>query len=444
MPERFNEQFSVFVNTALKEYEQERGIQIRYVPKIHPETYPLSSESISLRLEEITKQSRFSQSVHLSLLDQHGKPLFLGTKLPNSAEERIETGRSLGVDVAQSVFVQHLDRALLVNFVRDEAEGFKRGEVTHISSNEELRRQFGYSNASSFYRLLGREGLIQERKRLIMERGRERLMPSPDLAWMLGILAGGGYVMPENGAIGFTGREEHLLEAFKTTAEGLFNTNVFISSDEKNKGDEEKRYQRAHFHSTSIARALGDLRRNQWPQTLTEKHSWILDNPSYIWKFLNGFFEVRGHITSRGIIFTSSYLDIGNTLIDLLTRVGIDNPRFQAKGRTIKEIQGVGLHNLRDQKLFAQNISSKIPLKEQRLDHYRKKEISVNTRGDFIEEWKRLKKLLGHLPNSSEILELGRQGQTRFHYTSYSNRFGKGSYKKASEYLEKVISGEEQ
>lgn len=201
--------------------------------------------------------------------------------------------------------------------------------------------------------------------------------PSRNLSWIIGILAGGGYVS-SSGMVYVNSSDKELHEYFSLNCETIFHLNV--ATHFQATGKDGRRYDRSYFHNHHVADLLGDLRRTKWPETLQKKHSWILNNKDYVWGFIGGFFEVRGWVDPKleaGIKLSTSYPTVGYFLADLLTRVGIKKPGINyLKSKT--EIRGVWIDKNDDIELFTDNVHSKIPRIEDLLRRYQQKIFSKN------------------------------------------------------------------
>lgn len=439
MPERFDEQFSTFVNTALREYEQERGIQVRYLPKIHPLTSENTIENTISRLEEATRKAELIQAAPSLLVNQFNRPLSLPKR---KRVERVEQ---------------------ILDFVRREFNQYREGQVNKLSTYRALCERFGYKNPGSVRLLLIRHGLKRERmpkpepqmaaivaqpessrpKHRVRRDAKEIkdiLTPSDQMAWMLGVLSAGGYTKPGVNTLSLRTGEPTFASAFRIIGEELFGFNAHTDTTPEKSTI-------IFFSSRTLTAALGDLRSGNWPVTIMEKYSWITNNEQYIWRFLEGYLdksgEVRNAKVSKRMGFFAQYENAGNFLVEMLVKVGIERPLLLHKGSG--RLAEVFVSNIRDVQRIANNVHLRSPSKEKELEELRSfsphfERPANATADDLIEEWKRLRRGLEHTPTSYEIQELKRQKETGYHYKSYADRFGGGSFVKASEALERIIS----
>lgn len=265
----------------------------------------------------------------------------------------------------------------------------------------------------------------------VTEEGKEATIPSEDMAWMLGTLASGGDVKGyHSGRFRITSYDRTLLDAFQICGQNLFGIegreNTLYTSDDG------REYKEIAFIDPEIVAVLGDLQA-QWPKTIAAKHSWIYEDATFMWKFVEGFFEMRGVVGldgnrgGRNISMDVSHIDSANGLFSMWKRLGVKNPKisFKAAG----DIRGVAVYNLEDICYIAQHIHSVLPKKEERLEHYRIKELSsrhyVHTSAiELAEEYVRVSKDLGHPPSYTEMQSMRPIGTIKYDIGTYKRRFG--------------------
>lgn len=374
------------------------------------------------------------------------------------AEEGILRERRLSQKEKRGYVLSRSERVHnLANYLREKLEQLQRGEIDSLPTYRELSEQFGYTSPSSSYAALKREGLIGYGRLTTSEKRSEIPSPSSTFAWIIGALSSKGSVDEESGKIILSSEDVEPLKEFQITGERLFKVNSKMEPRVIQREGKIFESQMVQFNSVNVARALGDLRGDRWPFTITEKHRWILDKKEYIWKFLEGFFDVKGGVYTyevsahHQVLLTVSSWAAANSLTDLLVRVGVERPRIVYPKRNKEGVSGVAITNLRDINMFANNIHPKAKEKEELLKAYRDRvkrigQTAVHSVGDIITEWKRLTNLLGHTPKSNEIQELKKQGVTHISRYVYIKRFGGGSFIRARENLEKIIqesSGEQ-
>ena len=299
----------------------------------------------------------------------------------------------------------------LRQFVRTEIEQYKAREIRKLSSLEELQERFRYKSVYSVSNTLKRERHFMSK--IIYP---EVLTPSRKLAWLVGLVSGGGYVALGNRGynVEVYSSNKELLETFQSVVEDLFRVNVYLMRDN------------AIFYSKSLAIAFGDLRRSLWTETLVNKHNWIYTNPDYIWGFLEGFFELRGSVRSNYIKLNTSYTKIANCLGDLLYTGGVSSSRLQRDHSKHEGISGVCIGVLRDQKVFAEHVHSVTPKKEAQLEKLRNRigKHYCTSEREIIDEWFCLNKILQHEPTSHEIRKLRSENKTLFAANTYTYHFG--------------------
>lgn len=332
-----------------------------------------------------------------------------------------------------------------VEYVIKENDQFRMGRISRLSSYEELSHQFDYTR-DTVVQYLSEKGLTQERKRAEDEKRPEILKPSAALAWMLGVLAGGGQVK-KKGQIHLDSVNEDLLEEFKSVGERLFKLNsTSIPIGIRKDGRQNKR---VSFFSADIATLLGDFRGTEWVNTIRERYNWILENERYIWTFIEGFFEEKGNVYTtnwKRIVFYIYKHNAVSLFADMLSMVNIKTCRYRNKKFLID--------TLSDIKTFAEKVHSKIPEKERRLEFCRqlfpkRARTVVSSEEEVILEWIRLHKELGHSPTKHQIDRLLQQRRTKFGSYIYVHRFGKREERKRSfalarENLERIIQEHEE
>ncbi len=348
----------------------------------------------------------------------------------------------------------------VIQYVRGEIELFSEGKLERMSTLTELAERFEYS-VGGIHRILSPISLIQTRHELEHQHYTEHLVPSPEYAWTLGVLAAGGNVRSRPASISLPASHDEIIDAFKLVGEHLFRTNaVELVQRKKSASGKQIERREIRFYNIAVTRAIGDFRMDNWPQTLQEVHSWILENEGFIWNFLQGFFELKGNIYSRGnrnkygiersnkLVFSTSSIHAAHFIAELLERVGINKPRIIENQSRKNGVAGVSVQNLEDLSHFASNITSLVPQKEELLNNYRQIDpsviVSLRNRSplprELIEEYQRLVTMLGHAPSGREIDELSKKGITKWSREPYKTRFGEGNFSVAHRFLAKLTN----
>lgn len=326
-------------------------------------------------------------------------------------------------------------------------EEFETGERTTLPSPHELGELFDYQNTVGMTRSLSNRGLLHRLEQAYKEAN--IVYPSNEWAWMLGILALGGSTSPHNQQISLTSSDPYLLNAFSLRGANLFHMNPASTIDRAKSDGRETR--RVFFGNGYMVKALGDLRRESWPETISEKHRWIYEDDEYIWSFLEGVCEVRGVISNkpgkRRITVNTNFRQVANTISDLLVRVGIDQPRDKRDSSTREGIRGVEVGTLDDVTYLAQHIHSVNPKREEILQELRELDIKsparVNSLDEVVDEWIRLRNLLGRVPNSSDIPRLKKLGETPYSIKVYMNWSGGNSWVNSARFFEDMVRNRE-
>ncbi|MCL4387346.1 hypothetical protein M1307_03045, partial [Patescibacteria group bacterium] len=120
---------------------------------------------------------------------------------------------------------------------------------------------------------------------------KRKFVPSQDLAWMLGVLAGGGHV-DKRGYVSVFGNEDPFLRIVDLIGTRLFRKNSVIKEIKRNRKGQA--YKSITFYSKDLAVQIGDLRRDKYPTTIIEKHRWIVQDLKSTASFLSGILDTRG------------------------------------------------------------------------------------------------------------------------------------------------------
>ena len=345
--------------------------------------------------------------------------------------------------------VERGDRARRLNeYVQQEIEEFSRGERASFTPNENLRQMFGYPFRTMVVRDLTQSGIGLQRRELQRQSAEVRLDGSMELAWVLGVLSGKGFIDPSHAEVSLSTPHEDFAHAFKTRAEPVFKANARIDPKVNQPSEETK----VTFRSRFLSRAIGDFSADHWVDTIREQYSWVLTDAKFNWSYLAGLFDAVGYPRAiprfRRVEFISTYLKSCNFIAEALVRAGIQNPTFKVDNSTREDVKGVGIYNAADLKLFAENVHSTVAEKEKVLDQIRnwevgKRVVTVKTQPDeVVEERRRLREMLGHSPKWQDIDELRKQGITRFSRGPYLRIFGEGNnHNLARQRLEAATQG---
>lgn len=263
----------------------------------------------------------------------------------------------------------------------------------------------------------GRRGLTEVESR-------EDIIPSRDLSWIIGVLAGGGYANPDDKRISIDSNNEQFLDEFKTVGERVFQVNGIYRTRVKTDGKREAKG--VTFYSRKVTLMLGDLRSPEWPNTIINQHKWIIENSNYLWSFIEGMFERNGgvYITKnriKSIAINTDYVIAANFIMELLVRLGVKKPVIDHNKRGSEGIKGVRINNIQDIKYFAENIHSKIPEKENRLSicrelkrYGRRRRTTINDTVVPVEQEVTQKEIHANINSILEQYENERGAQVRY------------------------------
>jgi len=189
--------------------------------------------------------------------------------------------------------------------------------------------------------------------------------PAPtesELAWMLGVICGNGFIGKEYDRRIFLTRsnEPELLEEFRIIGQRLFGKESKAMSN------------RVGFFGRQVISDLGDLRNDAWPDTIRSKHEWILNDPKHTWKFIEGLFDTKGNIQTKpkddnAIYFRTNNRPSADFIKNLLLSVGLKNPTIHSGKINKQIIYKVGVYNTADLKVIADSIRPKSTNKQKKL-----------------------------------------------------------------------------
>lgn len=323
----------------------------------------------------------------------------------------------------------------LRQYTMQEIEDFQLGSYTaQLSSYSQLSMLFSYTNPMASYQVLTGTGLIEKRRELLSE-PKEPLAAGAENAWLLGLLAGGGYVRKNDDRVIVESKNLDLLNACRSRFERAIDE-VGLPNIRTNTGETSHGQSAVSFSGPGLKNLVGDMRRASWYFTIIEKFPWVLEQNAYVWKFLEGFYEKRGSVVGNVIRIHISDQGGSNFMIEMLTRVGTRNP---VKGTKVNVL----LTNSRDTNIFSNNIHPVTHSKEQGLRKFRSRRVTQGgqtfyTSEEITEEWAFLCKELGRTPTSTEIDTLYEENLTRFNHLLYAHRFGKRSFREARIRLEEL------
>lgn len=341
----------------------------------------------------------------------------------------------------------------LRQYVQEQVKKFRAGEVTELPTNRFLALRFGYTVNTGFSDagsgLLTGTDLPAERKLLREMHQNIKLVPSPSMGWLLGVLAGRGHVdlgsrngtSRSGGEISLTVVDSDLLREFKLTGETLFRINATTGGNKRSC---------VRFAKHNLAVAMGSFKNGVWPETVMERHRWVLEDINYTRSFLTGFLDSSGNLNMypsnvHRIILSTPVLSDANMLADMLLRVGIENAHILRDRNYTEGIKGVGVSDLNSIIKFAKQIHSRIPAKEKRLKYYRglSYQRGLNRRfysdEEIIEQWQNAVIELGHNPSVGEVEMLRNNGKISVSSGTIKYRFGQGSFTKARETLGQMV-----
>lgn len=178
-----------------------------------------------------------------------------------------------------------------------------------------------------------------------------------DLAWFLGATASDGHVKGvrqdpyeksrtvKNGSQGgviFSQKDNGFVTALVNRGSGLFGVTPRLYDIEVGGNP----YTSINFNSIDLAMYIGDLRGNQWHETIYARFKWALQKP-YVYHFLSGFFDGDGSVSDprvgskrTKIRFTIGYTRPALFLLDVLRSIG-----YEVTYPSINDLHQAGIHD---------------------------------------------------------------------------------------------------
>ena len=198
-------------------------------------------------------------------------------------------------------------------------------------------------------------------------------LPSRDLAWFLGVVAGDGHVRSlsdktKKYSVVLGSVSPEFESAFYNIAKQLFEIEgkryKAFRYKLKNKW---RPYYVCELTSKNLVAFLGDWKETIWPKTLKEKFPWILRNTDLIASFIGGFFDSEGNVRrhwtkSYRIYIAIKYPDIQRLVGNMLTQLGLNYSVYS---------NGLWINGVEKCNKFAKIIRSSIPYKEKLLEEMR-------------------------------------------------------------------------
>lgn len=318
----------------------------------------------------------------------------------------------------------------LIDHLARERVSFVQRITNSFSNSYDLAKLYGI-DPDTVCRVAQAQGYsMRERQRQTSQRREviysERLItPAHDTAWLLGVLCGAGSTTGRRVTI--TSHNMILLDRFHVLGESIFQLKGRKTPAHKT---QRRNFATVSFSDTALAPALGNLRKDSWPDTIISKYPWILKEDAYGWKFLEGLFETLGIVSLRGSIrIHTQHIFAADFISKLLVGLGLNenSVRLVKDKSKRKGIAGIDIHQIDAIRYLAQRIEILDGAKKDMLigitninlsSHHRPRDYE-----ELIIEWLKLKKLLGKTPSEHQINEMRKKGLTRFSDGVYKSWF---------------------
>jgi hypothetical protein len=297
-------------------------------------------------------------------------------------------------------------RVSISKILMRELSDYQEGRIERYTSIYELKNVIAGQKKAITYQLT--PSLRKMRKK---SAGRKEITVaeiSRDYAWFLGALAGDGcssYNRPTNqrSRLILTVKESSFRDQFAEIGEQLFGIEAKLGKQVIS--DRNKMWNdvySATFNSVELVDLLGDFRSEQWPDTVKERHDWILSERDYLWGFLGGYFDAEGSISNpviekrddqikskqvcHRLRYAIAYRDVAAFVMELLRLVDLGSS-IEKSNEKREGIGGIAVYGIENLNRFATNVHSTIPEKERRLDMYRNAEFETGPSERVIEAY---------------------------------------------------------
>lgn len=200
-------------------------------------------------------------------------------------------------------------------------------------------------------------GLVSAQK---IEAEKVEFPQTAEMSWMLGYLSSSASFNVSKGnscEIKFPESCPERAELLNIYSQELFQ----YTPHKKVKSKWDNQYYEYAIYSAKTLRNLGDLSRDNAPETIQTRYAWVFDNPDLIWKFIEGLYEAKGSIGTNSVLFTGDNPTYQIFVLELLERVGISDAHLQFVDSKRTQINGVAVRSWSSLKKIAENIHSVHP-----------------------------------------------------------------------------------
>lgn len=301
----------------------------------------------------------------------------------------------------------------------------QRAELTAVGKLGK-RAQFSVTGAQH---VITNEGLAIKRKQAQEEKRHTPLPQTEQTAWLLGHLVSPRHTNPTQLLVTSTAPET--ASKVSTTIHDIFKLKPSSVAETQTKHGVStlKRYS-----SRDVVARLGNLTPDEFGTRALRDYPWLFNDENMTWHFLEGLFDERGNIVNRSlVVFTTSQV-FGDFIKGVLSNAGAQDLKEVRNNTGLTRIYTRDHDSL---KLFAANIHSSDPAKEQKLDELRKHEFKVKSPYEILDIWKAISQNLGRPAQLSDIEANYREKKIPWSPSLFKRFFG-GSYSEANHQLKKL------
>lgn len=187
--------------------------------------------------------------------------------------------------------------------------------------------------------------------------------------------------------------------------------------------------------------------RSKAPETIRSRYPWILDDPEFGWKFIEGLFEAKGSVGGNTVLFTGDNQIYAAFTIELLKSLGIEDAHIQFTDRQKQKMNGVAVRSAPSLQKIASKITSVHPKSQEKFDVIKLREYRQwpqPTVVEILSLWKKAYASVGGAPSMNQLRHfLKEDDSTNISHSTVIRILGDGDHAKAREFLEKFAKNYE-
>lgn len=256
-------------------------------------------------------------------------------------------------------------RQAVIDYVRHEARGYARGQISRFSSNADLAQKFEYKTGG--IDTITRLPTVKQIREAAKELRRDLPFPQElESAWLFGYLSAGAHMKRtrrNSSVIEVSESSPERKQKFKSIIETYSSSNVKEYLHRRR----EKVYVELKLFDAELMRRLGDLSQENAPTTISKKYPWLLQSDKLLWAFLEGVFEAKGYVGDHYVLFHASSIEFVNFLKNALVQLGVNKSSTIYEDHETGALKGVAVYGKDFLRKIVNNIASVDPLTQKRL-----------------------------------------------------------------------------